>query len=243
MLYSSICQTAALAFVCTPYYDVSLLAADTELVCGESAEWWYGAAIAAAAIALFCVGLPLGLLLAVRVWRRGTARQQQRIGLLVHSYTPHAWYYESVDLLRKWALNSAVLWVLPNSKWQLVFGAFIAAGSMGLNLLVKPYRERVCGAAANAALFQLQATYIVALAFHEEDELSSSSLAVQAVRHFPPKRAPRPMQYAAVAAACDLPSHGLRSARWWSRCPSDTPSSRSTCCASRSLWRTSRTPR
>lgn len=50
-----------------------------------------------------------------------------------------------------------MLLVLPNSKWQLVFGTFVTAGSIGLNLVIKPYRERVCGIAANAALFQLQA--------------------------------------------------------------------------------------
>jgi hypothetical protein len=144
--------------------------ADTSLVCGESTEWVTAAVIAALAIVLVCVGLPLVLLLAVHKWRKGSARQQQRIALLTASYTPSAWYYEAIDLLRKWMMNSVVLWVRPNSRWQLIFGAYVATFAIALSLYLKPYRERVCGAAANAALFQLQLTYIVALAFHEDGE-------------------------------------------------------------------------
>lgn len=67
-------------------------------------------------------------------------------------------------------LNSAVLWVMSNTKWQLIFGAFVSGGAITLNLVLKPYRERVCGLAANAALVQLQCTYVIALAFFEDED-------------------------------------------------------------------------
>ena len=38
LLYSAVCQTTALTFVCTPYYDQDLLVSDPSLVCGEPAR-------------------------------------------------------------------------------------------------------------------------------------------------------------------------------------------------------------
>ena len=257
-------QRTAAAFVCLPYYDENVLAADPHIRCGsQSEEWLKGAAIAAATILLFCIGLPLALLLLVRAWSRGTARQQQRVGLLTHSYCGHARYFESFDLMRKWCLSAvssqrrlkphrkkhcsalpvpcpglvlrpprghhprappsvrsitasriahrglacyelsraltrsapcghcsddpgirppaprlcgkAVLLVMPNTKWQLIFGCFVASASLVLNLTVHPYKERVCGLVANAANFQLQATYVVALAFFDDGDGSSDT--------------------------------------------------------------------
>ena len=97
LLYSSVCQRTALAFDCLPYYGHFLLSKDTTVYCYEG-EWWTIAAIAAVSIALFCIGLPLALLLGVRAWRRGTTRQQARIGLLVHSYVPEAWYLSLIHI-------------------------------------------------------------------------------------------------------------------------------------------------
>ena len=80
-----------MAFVCLPYYDdPSLLADDPSITC-LTRDWYLSAAIASAAIALGCIGLPAFLFLLLRRWRRGTAGQQQRIGLLLHSYQPSAW--------------------------------------------------------------------------------------------------------------------------------------------------------
>ena len=50
-------------------------------------------------------------------------------------------------------------------------------GTIGLNLALKPYKDRVCGLAANAALVQLQATYIIALAFYVEEDSAASAAA------------------------------------------------------------------
>lgn len=103
LLYSSVCQRTALAFVCMEYADgAQLLAKDTSLVCYESRDWWAAAGLSLASITIFCVGLPLLLLVVVRRGRHGSTSQQKRIGLLVHSYSASAWYYESLDLLRKW---------------------------------------------------------------------------------------------------------------------------------------------
>ena len=88
------------------------------------------------------------------------------------SYHDHAWFFEAFDLLRKWLLSAVVLLVYPNSQWQLVFGAFITSAAVGVNLVLQPYKERMCGVAASAALFQLQATYIIALAFYTEENES-----------------------------------------------------------------------
>ena len=95
-------------------------------------------------MALFCIGLPLALLVSIYFWRRGTVMQQNRIALLVQSYAPHAWMYEPIDLLRKWVLSAAVLLVQPNTRWQLVFGAFASTAVIGFNLVMKPYRWDVC---------------------------------------------------------------------------------------------------
>ena len=69
-----------------------------------------------------------------------------------------------------------MLWVSPNTKWQLLFGAFVASAAVGVNLVVRPYRERVCGWSANAALVQLQLTYVLALTFYESDEIAAETV-------------------------------------------------------------------
>ena len=40
LLYSSVCQRTALSFVCTSYYEQSLLYRDPSVVCYEDSEWW-----------------------------------------------------------------------------------------------------------------------------------------------------------------------------------------------------------
>jgi len=172
VLYSSVCQCTASAFVCLPYYEHSLLAQDASIVCYTSLDWQVGAGLSVAAMLVFCVGLPMGLLLWTRKYRQGSAVEQERVAILLVSYHDHAWFFEAFDLLRKWLLSAVVLLVYPNTQWQLVFGAFITSAAVGVNLVLQPYKERLCGVAASAALFQLQATYIIALAFYTEENES-----------------------------------------------------------------------
>jgi hypothetical protein len=122
-LYTSICQKSAATLICLPYKDRSLLAADVSIVCYESTTHMVATALSVFAIVFLCIGIPIGFAFAVHRWHKGTPRQQQRIELLTSCYKPETWYYESVDLLRKWLMNSAVLLVWPNSEWQLIFGA------------------------------------------------------------------------------------------------------------------------
>ena len=172
VLYSSVCQCTASTFVCLPYYEHSLLAQDATIECYTSLDWRVGAGVSVAAMLVFCVGLPVGLLLWTRKYRQGSAVEQERVAILLVSYHDHAWFFEAFDLLRKWLLSAVVLLVYPNSQWQLVFGAFITSAAVGVNLVLQPYKERMCGVAASAALFQLQATYIIALAFYTEENES-----------------------------------------------------------------------
>eukprot|EP00966_Prymnesium_polylepis_P090384 2093146-Prymnesium_polylepis.2 len=72
---------------------------------------------------------------------------------------------ESIDLLRKWLLNSIVLLVAPGSKEQIWFGTVVCVFGLCFHLWLDPYRHRICSVAQQAVLLQLLLTYITAQLF------------------------------------------------------------------------------
>eukprot|EP00966_Prymnesium_polylepis_P056163 1299217-Prymnesium_polylepis.2 len=165
LLYPAVCQRTANTFYCVDFGDTKLLAMDPAIECYTSGEWIVSAIVASLIIVFFCLGLPVFLFLFVRRLKNGGSNAHQRVALLTDSYTKETWYYESVDLVRKFTLNSLVIFFFPNTQRQLIFGAIASSLSIMIHLRFRPYKDHVCASTALAALFQLQMTYIMALGF------------------------------------------------------------------------------
>ena len=79
-----------------------------------------------------------------------------RVGMLLASYTPECWYFESVEMLRKFLLTSVVLVVAPNTRVQLWFGLVVSVGFMLLTATLRPYRDPLPALVQTLALLQVE---------------------------------------------------------------------------------------
>ena len=81
------------------------------------------------------------------------------------------WYFESIDLLRKFLLASVVLVVAPNTKVQLWFGLVAAMVAVLVCGKLEPYRSLFCQRLQFAALLQVLFTYMTANVFYSDPRL------------------------------------------------------------------------
>ena len=182
LLYPSICRVTLQAFQCTPLCDTpTLLMNTTDALCdGETyttyrlfqdpsiqcytGEWAFWALVAALGIVVYCLGAPLAFL-----WlcakHRHSADGRNRIGVLLASYTPECWYYEAIEMIRKFLLTSVVLVVDPNSRVQLWFGLVFSIAFVLLTTALRPYRDLLPGTVQVAAQVQIVFNYCAANLF------------------------------------------------------------------------------
>ena len=176
--YPVIARKSVQAFDCTPYEDDQLLRSDPTLSCHTS-EWYLGAAMAAAGIVSYCLGMPLAaVLITRRHLRRGGNQSARRrlVHVLTRSYRDEcAWFMEGLDLFRKFLLTGAVYLISPNTRLQLLFGNVVGLLFLLLDQKLQPFRSPSCGAVQTAAHLQLVFTYAVAQLFFVDDALAVSS--------------------------------------------------------------------
>ena len=98
----------------------SFLRSDTSITVG-SLQWASLAAVASVGILLYCIGIPLGFFAIARAHHSAqlSTHQRERASLLLTSYLPEFWFFETVDLLRKLLLTSVVVLVSPGTAPQL----------------------------------------------------------------------------------------------------------------------------
>ena len=126
--YPTLCHAIMSTFDCVGLRDRSLLRADVSIECYQGSWWAWGTAGIVEAL-VFCIGMPVGAFFAARRHRNSRGRARQRVLLLINSYRYECWYWESIDLVRKWLLTSVVLIVVPDTTVQLGFGLIITASS------------------------------------------------------------------------------------------------------------------
>ena len=102
--------------------------------------------------------------------------RSQRVSLLVDSYQGRFWYWESVDLLRKFMQASVVSVVSPNTRVQIWFGLVIAVSAAVVFAAATPYRDAVCRKVQLAALLQVAFTYTAAMLFFEDPSQEAALL-------------------------------------------------------------------
>ena len=72
---------------------------------------------------------------------RLVSRATKEVGFLFRNYHAGAWYWESIELVRKLVLTSILALIAPGSAGQVVVGLLIAFVTLMLNLALKPYKN------------------------------------------------------------------------------------------------------
>ena len=187
LLYPSVGQASSKPFDCmdVPFSGQRVLRADPSVDC-DGDEWRALAALGAIGTTIYSLGFPLVCLLVTYAGyvaqkaadeqsKSGNAsidddkgtRRAARAKLLSRSYVNEFWWWESLEVLRKYLLTSVVSVVAPNTEMQMFFGAIISIAALVLLVGYNPYADRLCGRVANFCLGQLVITYVAAMLFFD----------------------------------------------------------------------------
>ena len=90
--------------------------------------------------------------------------------LLMRSYHADYWYWESLELLRKFLLTTVVLVVAPDTLLQVYLGLMVCVISALLVARHQPYASTLCGRVQMIALTQLTFTYISGMLFFDHGD-------------------------------------------------------------------------
>ena len=104
-------------------------------------------------------------------WPHASSRAGESMGramLLLRSYDEEFWYWESLEMVRKWLLTCVVLVVVPyDSLLQVYFGLLVCVVSVLLVAVHQPYSDPLCGRVQLLALAQLTFTYMSGMIFFD----------------------------------------------------------------------------
>ena len=98
----------------------------------------------------------------------GVERKVARAWLLLRSYRPEYWWWESAEVLRKYFLTSVVLVVAPDTMLQVYLGLVVCVASAILVARHQPYADPLCGRVQMLALTQLAFTYVSGMLFFDD---------------------------------------------------------------------------
>ena len=224
--YPTLCKITLASFACQLPFGVGdkrhyFLRQDTNVACFTS-EWTPLLLMSSFSLIVYIFGTPLAAYRLTRDYSRrlhaSSTRafvrvgsiHRQRVSLLVQSYKDHSWWFESVDLLRKFLLTGVVSLFFPNDRRQLWFGLLVASISAIVYIRREPYRGKICGHVQAAAQLSILFGYTNAIIFFSDDEtnrglgsaaeqpFNASSLAhnetlLASSRPFSPPAAPPPL--------------------------------------------------
>jgi len=98
----------------------------------------------------------------------GEASQVKRARLLLKSYTAEHWYWESLDIFRKYLLTSVVLVIENDTLFQVYFGLVVCICFALLVARHQPYASPLHGRVQMLALTQLAFTYMSGMLFFDD---------------------------------------------------------------------------
>ena len=128
-------------------------------------------------IFVFCLGFPFASLVASHraCEVHDTPSARAYVALLTASYTPRFFYFEAIDLVRKFILSSALVKFYPRTRLQLFGGALGAAAATLAFVGCRPYRERWFNFLQGLACLQILFTFCAAMVFIYEDDADALS--------------------------------------------------------------------
>lgn len=169
LIYPTLCRTMLDTFRCSPLGDAYYLNIDTRVRCYDE-EWIAWAIVSIIFAILYALGLP-----AIIFWltyRYHNSKPAERgalgrhISLLLNSYRDRCWWFETVDMLRKFLLTSVVLIVGPRTTVQIWFGLLMSTIATLVVVKVEPYVDVLCGRLQTAATMQIMFNYMMAVVFY-----------------------------------------------------------------------------
>jgi len=157
--YPGVSVTTLKTFKCVNIEDTWYLQADLRERCFTPA-WWALATYATAMASVYTAGLPLLLTLRLRQYRnRLTSKEAlQDVGFLYQVYGPHTYFWEVLELLRKLALSSLLIYFEQGSILQVTCAVVICAWASMLHGVYKPFKRASTYYLQHASL---QTTFIV----------------------------------------------------------------------------------
>ena len=116
LFYPMLCRDALGPLNCVDVRGYYFLRSDQSEEC-NSATWSAWVVLSIIFILLYCAGIPVGLWWASSQQFKPARAEwwRPRVSLLRASYTDQFWWFESLDLLRKFALASLVVHVAPTT--------------------------------------------------------------------------------------------------------------------------------
>lgn len=169
LLYPSLARAAIKPFDCISVGESRVLRADSSISC-DGADWYLLAGIGVIGTVVYSLGFPLVCFLITWAAHNSgsdhddrATRRAARARLLSRSYVPEYWWWESLEVLRKYLLTSVISIVEPNSWLPVYLGAIISVCAILLLVSSQPYADLLCGRLQTFCLGQLVFTYMTAM--------------------------------------------------------------------------------
>ena len=112
--FPTISRKTLTIYDCVEYEDRRLLRVDPVLSCDDD-EWKMGGLLAGLGAAVYCLGVPLFMMLFARHYIDGDDKDRRVVQSFTSNYKRECWYFESIDLVRKFLLTGIISIVQPRA--------------------------------------------------------------------------------------------------------------------------------
>lgn len=174
VVFAPVSRAMTQMFTCTSLSgEKQYLLADVSLEC-YTPEHYGWISYAVAGMVVYSMGIPAYFLL--RLWRDRRANRLP-LAILTQSYEDGFWWYESVELSRRFVLTNISTIVNPGTSVQLGFLITASLFFLCVHLQARPYRDHFCDKLSTATHVQLLLVLIFGLAFYQTGEEEENAAA------------------------------------------------------------------
>ena len=124
--------------------------------------WTLFALLGSTGVIIWVLGIPLLFYFVARRSRKFKSHlTRSRAEVLTFSYEPHAWWVETVDMIRKLLLTGVIV-IFENNPFQIWFGSLVSSVSLIGYLQTRAYADQVCEYLQITLQVALTMTYLTA---------------------------------------------------------------------------------
>lgn len=145
LIYPNCCATFLSTFYCHTVEETDYLVMDYSLTCYDS-EWSFYAGISIAGICLYCIGIPLldYIILFQNQHKLFISEKfEGRFGFIYGRFQEEYFYWELVEMLRKFVMGGLLMFVKSGTFEQVVVGIIMAGAFLMLQFRFRPFAEDV----------------------------------------------------------------------------------------------------